>query len=900
MFCRHRNSCTLLPVMILALLGGLSITVHADDEEGYRPLFNGQDLTDWDGNPELWSVQDGVITGTSDGTLTVNQFLSWTGGKVENFELKLEFRMEGKSNSGVQYRSQRLPSVGPWVVGGYQADIHPSPKYTGMLYEERGRGIVAERGQTVILQKDGKKDVHALPGTFDKVDLTQWHELLIHCDGAHLIHLLDGVMVVDVTDLEEDKRSLSGVIAFQLHVGPPMKAQFRNIRLKTLTPTPPAQSSLPTDDPNGVLSRIQTQPGFQVEQILAADRQMTNWRALCADPRGRLFATNEQGELFRIIPTGVSGKKTTVVEKMAVPLPRCRRLLWAFDSLYVTTARDDGNGVDLYRLRETEGHHLGNTAELVRTFPGIEEPASCELAVSSQGEFIDMICGCGTALPDMDISHVPPVWGEDSLLPRVHGNGALRGVRAPGGFVARMTPDGQRLELMAVGLSHPGAVVRHADGELLLCDADSAMDAGTPWFRPVRLCHIRSGADFGWRSGSAKHPEFFPETTKSVLHLPVQVPTGACFGYGAKFAERDQQKLFVCDEKQGKIYAIHLQAEGASYAGQSEIFLSTPEWPLGDLLINPADGAMYLTVRGTDAGAGLYRISSTNPAPASAIELVGHQTSSLPEERTLLHQLQKLHSLDHASAVESAWPFLSHEDPVLREAARTAIAFRPVSEWASRAMNEQDVQAKLEALLTLCRQQLRSPKKGDEALDSPPPDWESALGNSLGARGVMQVGILTSLSSLDWTSFNFEQRMLGLRIVQLSLHRFGQPDSFVRDALLESLGDALPAKRLETNSQLLEILVYLQSPRAAEQGMELMRTARSIEDQVIYAKSLASLREGWSPELRVDYFQQLRQLQQQPNVGDAQSCVAELRERAMSEMSPDQRRSVLRTLEKTP
>src|SRR5690606_11705817 len=121
MSCFHHDSRGLLVAVALVLLGG-GWTVARAEEEGYRSLFNGKDLTDWDGNPELWTVQDGALTGISDGTLKQNQFVSWTGGNVENFELKLEFRMEGNSNSGVPYRSQRMPTVGPWVVGGYQAD----------------------------------------------------------------------------------------------------------------------------------------------------------------------------------------------------------------------------------------------------------------------------------------------------------------------------------------------------------------------------------------------------------------------------------------------------------------------------------------------------------------------------------------------------------------------------------------------------------------------------------------------------------------------------------------------------------------------------------------------------------------------------------------------------------
>lgn len=219
-------------IAMIVVIGALATSARA--EEGYQSLFNGKDLSGWDGNPELWSVEDGVITGVSDGKLKHNQFLIWTGGTVNDFELKFEFRLEGDNNSGCQYRSKRRPDVGDWSVSGYQADIHPAPKYLGMLYEERGRGIVAERGQKVVINKEGKKDVSPLPGEVDKKDLTQWHELTVICEGNRLIHKLDGVVIAEIEDGETAKAAAEGILAFQLHAGKPSKAQFRNIQLKSL------------------------------------------------------------------------------------------------------------------------------------------------------------------------------------------------------------------------------------------------------------------------------------------------------------------------------------------------------------------------------------------------------------------------------------------------------------------------------------------------------------------------------------------------------------------------------------------------------------------------------------------------------------------------------------------
>lgn len=201
-------------------------------EDGFVSLFNGKDLSGWSGDTTLWSVEDGAITGKTNGPdhLEYNKFLIWDG-TASNFELRCEFRLEGDNNSGVQYRSKHDKERGDWVVVGYQADIHANPPFLGMLYDEKGRGIVAKRGEKVTVGADGKKRVTPLDVPVEAVDLTEWHELTIIARGKRLIHKLDGVTTVEVIDDQESEREMDGVIALQVHRGKAMKVQFRNIRL---------------------------------------------------------------------------------------------------------------------------------------------------------------------------------------------------------------------------------------------------------------------------------------------------------------------------------------------------------------------------------------------------------------------------------------------------------------------------------------------------------------------------------------------------------------------------------------------------------------------------------------------------------------------------------------------
>lgn len=234
----------------LAWAAGILLTAQSlwavEVEAGFRSLFNGTDLTGWNGNPALWSVKDGAITGitTADPKLTHNTFLVWTEGTTGDFELRLSYRIVN-GNSGIQYRSKVMEqgAFGP-IVGGYQADFEAGKTYSGILYEERGRGILALRGEKVVLKADPadpkklrKEVVGSLGKSEDiqaKIKNEDWNDYVIIAQGNHLQHFINGVQTVDVTDEHEAAAAKSGVLALQIHVGPPMTVQFKDIRIKEL------------------------------------------------------------------------------------------------------------------------------------------------------------------------------------------------------------------------------------------------------------------------------------------------------------------------------------------------------------------------------------------------------------------------------------------------------------------------------------------------------------------------------------------------------------------------------------------------------------------------------------------------------------------------------------------
>jgi hypothetical protein len=232
-------------IVFSALVVAAFVAIAAD-EAGFKPLFNGDDLTGWQGNPDLWSVEDGTIKGVTkaDPKLTHNTFLVWTNGAVDDFELRFSYKIVN-GNSGVQYRSKvlRQGAQGP-IVGGYQADFEAGTTYSGILYEEQGRGILAQRGQKTVIKSDdadAKKHKVEITGSVGNskeiqagIKKEDWNDYVIVAKGNHLQHFINGMATADVTDEQETKGAKSGVLALQIHVGPPMTVQFKNIRIKKL------------------------------------------------------------------------------------------------------------------------------------------------------------------------------------------------------------------------------------------------------------------------------------------------------------------------------------------------------------------------------------------------------------------------------------------------------------------------------------------------------------------------------------------------------------------------------------------------------------------------------------------------------------------------------------------
>jgi hypothetical protein len=214
---------------------------------GMTAIFNGKDLSGWDGDPRLWSVRDGVIHGetTDENKADGNTFLIWQGGRTRNFELRLSFRCNAANNSGIQYRSRHITDGNPrnkWVVRGYQHEIRNEigfPNISGFIYDEGGkRGRIILVGQKGTWETDGRSIEHSdlidADGWKSLFRLDDWNDVIIRAEGNHIRHYMNGRLILDFKDNNPELALLDGILALQLHAGKPMWAEFRNIRFADL------------------------------------------------------------------------------------------------------------------------------------------------------------------------------------------------------------------------------------------------------------------------------------------------------------------------------------------------------------------------------------------------------------------------------------------------------------------------------------------------------------------------------------------------------------------------------------------------------------------------------------------------------------------------------------------
>ncbi len=605
-------------------------------------------------------------------------------------------------------------------------------------------------------------------------------------------------------------------------------------------------------------TQITLREGFDAELLYTVPKSQGSWVAMAFDQQGRILVSDQDDKgVFRVTLAKEGDRDAEIrVESLKgfpyVPVAWGSRtvagalgFLYAFDSLYMSSMKG------FYRIRDTDGDDTFDDFTLLEPLaPGWEHSAHT-IIETEDGKALYLVSGNHSRVPQRVHSLQPPVWAEDSLLPAMADpSGHAVGVQAPGGWICRISPDGRDWTMVASGFRNSVDLAINRRGELFTADSDLEFDIGSPWYRPTRVNHVTSASEFGWRAGSGKWPDYFPDSNGAVVDLGPGSPTGISFGHHSNFPGEYQDKLFVCDWTFGTIYTVDMEESGSSYVGTKKEFLNGTPLNISAMRFGP-DGHMYFVVGGRNTDSKLYRVRSTGaPRARPEKDLTANQGL-----RDLRHALESLHGSNHGggAAVEKAWPHLSHADRNIRYAARLAIENQALDLWRDKVFAESNPRAIIYATLALCRH-------GEKSLSS---------------------RVLAKLNSVAFEKLERGDRLAILRAYSLCLIRLNPATPTEVAAILAKLDPFYPADDDAINTELVRLLSYLDSPTVVAKTIALMKTTQTQtlaydkamltrheygkpileamantpnSQNIHYAYCLRQVQSGWSLESRKYYF----------------------------------------------
>lgn len=619
-------------------------------------------------------------------------------------------------------------------------------------------------------------------------------------------------------------------------------------------------------------ARIRVMPGFQAELVRSSQKGEGSWVSLTFDAKGRLIVGREGPGILRMTLPNVGRVSNPSpqptgeikVELINDKLLECRGLLWAFDSLFANANNSKG----LYRLRDTNGDDQFDEVKLLKTTGGGVGHGRNALTLGPDN-LIYVIHGNNVLISETDrtIPDNSPLRNiaEDRLRPAFWDRFMFDSdAKVPAGYVARTNADGSMWQVVAGGFRNPYGIDFNADGEMFTFDADNEGDQGTPWYRPTRINHIVSGGDYGFRQGSANRPGHYAEHLPSILNMGLASPTGVKSGHRGKFPSPYYEAMFVCDWSYGRIHAIHLDPDGASYRCRSEVFLEGQPLNVTDVTFGP-DGAMYFTTGGRGTQSGLYRVRPVGHV--SNVPVKRMHVENVPHEKR--RQLERWHTVEAPAAIDPSWPPLGSNDIWLRHAARVALERQPVEQWRERALMSpttlESATTTISALLALAR------VAGEPTAQQP---------------------ICERVNALPFEKLSTEQRLDAWRVFSVAFTRLGKPSESIAKSVTDVLTRQYPQELEESNQKLCELLAYLEWPLLVEKTMPRLEAAVEQEDKLAYLNILRNVPVGWTLDLRRRYFTELRKADLFDGGNLLPIAINGIREDAVAMLSADERREL--------
>lgn len=551
---------------------------------------------------------------------------------------------------------------------------------------------------------------------------------------------------------------------------------------------------------------ISLREGFDAELLYEVPKAQGSWVAMAFDPKGRLIVSDQDDKGVFRVTLGADIKVESLPGVPYEPVDWGKRkvggaygFLWAFDSLYMANMRG------FYRIRDTDGDDQFDEFTLLQKLDMGYEHSAHSIIQTADGKGLYLVSGNFTRVPKVTASAQPPVWKEDTLHPIIPDPmGHAVGLKAPGGWICRISPDGKDWKMIASGFRNSVDIALNREGELFTYDSDMEFDVGVPWYRPTRINHVTSGAEFGWRANSGVWLDYFADSLGSVLDIGPGSPTAISFGHHSKFPTEFQGKLFICDWTFGTIFTVDMQESGSSYTGTKTEFLHGNPLNIAAMRFGP-DGAMYFVTGGRTTASRLYRIRYTGQLKIGTTwDMKGHS-----ELRALRHSLEKSHVPgESAEAVEKAWPQLSHADRHIRYAARIAVENQSLDVWREKIFAEKNPRTVIYAAIALARH-------GDKSLSE---------------------RLLDKLGEVPFSTIEREDQLALLRAYSLCFIRMGQPSADQAAAIIAKLDPHFPAKDDTVNAELCRVLTWLDAPTAVRKTIELMKATRA--DAVNYDKEM--------------------------------------------------------------
>ena len=569
--------------------------------------------------------------------------------------------------------------------------------------------------------------------------------------------------------------------------------------------------------------------GFEVELLHAARPGEGSWSAMTVDDRGRVVISPQYGPLLRITPSEVEGG-TARVERLHEDVGRAQGLLVVGDDIYVNVADDPARTGGLWRFRDGDGDDAYETVERLGAYGSGSEHGPHGMVLGPDG-MIWMVNGNYASLPSPLRNPSPhDGWAEDTVIERLWDpRGHAVGIRAPGGVLLRTDLEGREWEIVAAGMRNPYDLDFNVDGEFFTYDADMEWDIGLPWYRSPRFVHLVSGAEFGWRSGSGKWPLDSAEAFPAVLEMDAGSPTGVASGHRSNFPEPWRSSMFLGDWAYGRVLAVELEPDGATYRGDTRPFLEGRPFNVTDFAFAP-DGSMVLSTGGRGSQSGLYRVRWTGaPAPSKAAE------PSPDADRIRRRAVEVAHRDPGAVELDDLLTAMGDRDPAVRRAAR--VGFEHRLRAANRGELERDDFQDVAPLMLEEGRTLPAAEGG----------WEVLLATMRAGDRAQALGSLDRILDAASEDDSAHGRRALARTLALLWTRHGPLDPNDRDTVLSMLDEIYPTGRFDADRILVEVLVAMEAPFVVERTMPLVKSASTPQEAIHLLHALRLRSEGWDP-----------------------------------------------------